>query len=57
MTPNELLDKLAAAQAENRVALAETNTELAAVEAAFEENEKLTKALGDGCPYAGLGDE
>ena len=57
MTTNELLDQLTSAQAENRADLAENNTELAAVEAAFEENEKLTEALGDGCPYSGLADE
>lgn len=57
MATKELLEKLAAAQAENSAALAETDIDLAAVEAALDENEKLTEALGDGCPYSGLADE
>lgn len=54
---SELLDELKQAQAVTREALERNRAELDAIEKVIAENEEMTKALGDGCPYTGICDE
>lgn len=57
MTTDELLAQLETAQAQSQAELNTNKDASDAITKALEHNERLTKALGDECPYASLADE